>query len=99
MLEATVSTSTPARPSAIRFSSITGVGEVLRVVYPRVRIVGVEPTGSPILSGGKPGGHKIQGSGAGFVPQVLNTALLDEVVTVTDEETFDMARRLAREEG
>lgn len=79
--------------------TITGVGEVLRVVYPRVRIVGVEPAGSPILSGGKPGGHKIQGIGAGFVPQVLNTAVLDEVVTVTDEETFDMARRLAREEG
>jgi cysteine synthase A len=79
--------------------TITGVGEVLRAVYPDARVVGVEPAGSPILSGGKTGRHKIQGIGAGFVPEVLNTAVLDEVVTVTDEETFDMARRLARQEG
>jgi cysteine synthase A len=79
--------------------TITGVGEVLRAIYSQVRVVGVEPAGSAILSGGQPGPHKIQGIGAGFVPDVLNTALLDEVVTVTNEETMEMARRLAREEG
>jgi len=79
--------------------TITGVGEVLRAIYPQVRVVGVEPAKSAILSGGKPGSHKIQGIGAGFVPDVLNTALLDEVVTVTNEETMEMARRLAQEEG
>ena len=61
--------------------------------------VAVEPAGSPVLSGGQPGPHKIQGIGAGFVPQVLDPAILDEVVTVTNEDAFDAARRLAREEG
>jgi cysteine synthase A len=79
--------------------TITGVGEVLRAALPGVQIVGVEPADSPVLSGGAPGPHKIQGIGAGFVPDVLDTALLDEVVKVANDEAFEMARRLAREEG
>lgn len=79
--------------------TITGVGEVLKERKPGVRVVAVEPAGSPVLSGGKPGPHKIQGIGAGFVPLVLNTAILDEIVTVTDEQALEAARRLAREEG
>ncbi len=79
--------------------TITGVGEVLKERRPGVRIVAVEPADSPVLSGGRPGPHKIQGIGAGFVPPVLNTAILDEIVPVTNEEAFDMARRLARQEG
>jgi cysteine synthase A len=79
--------------------TITGAGEVLRTVYPHVRIVGVEPAASPILSGGEPGPHKIQGIGAGFVPDVLDIDILDEVVTVTNDEAFDLARKLAHEEG
>ncbi|MGD9101475.1 MAG: cysteine synthase A [Anaerolineae bacterium] len=79
--------------------TITGAGEVLRVAYPQVRIVGVEPAGSPVLSGGQPGPHKIQGIGAGFVPQVLDKELLDEVISVSNEEALETARRLAREEG
>jgi len=79
--------------------TITGVGEVLRLAYPAIKIVGVEPADSPVLSGGEPGPHKIQGIGAGFVPQVLNTNLLDQVVTVANVEAFETARRLARQEG
>jgi cysteine synthase A len=79
--------------------TITGVGEVLRAALPGVQIVGVEPADSPVLSGGAPGPHKIQGIGAGFVPDVLDTELLDEVVKVANDEAFEMARRLAREEG
>jgi cysteine synthase A len=79
--------------------TITGVGEVLREVFASVRLIGVEPAASAVLSGGSPGSHKIQGIGAGFVPEVLNRALLDEIVTVTNDEALDMARRLAREEG
>lgn len=79
--------------------TITGVAEVLKERKPSVKIVGVEPAGSPVLSGGKPGSHKIQGIGAGFVPKVLRTDLLDEVVQVTDEDAGRMARRLAKEEG
>jgi cysteine synthase A len=79
--------------------TITGTGEVLKLAYPDVKIVAVEPAGSPVLSGGEPGRHKIQGIGAGFVPDVLRTDLLDEVVSVSDDETFEMARRLAQEEG
>ncbi len=79
--------------------TITGVGEVLRIAYPQVQIVGVEPAGSPVLSGGEPGPHKIQGIGAGFVPAVLNVDIMDRVMTITDEEAFDTGRRLAREEG
>ncbi|MSR82875.1 MAG: cysteine synthase A [Candidatus Latescibacteria bacterium] len=79
--------------------TITGVGEVLKAEVPGIRIVAVEPARSPVLSGGKPGLHGIQGIGAGFVPAVLVRALIDEVVTVEDEEAFHFTRRLAREEG
>jgi cysteine synthase A len=79
--------------------TITGVGEVLRARKPSVRIVAVEPDASPVLSGGKPGPHKIQGTGAGFVPKVLNTEVYQEVVRVTDADAIATARRLAREEG
>ncbi len=79
--------------------TITGVGEVLRARKPSIRIVAVEPDGSPVLSGGKPGPHKIQGTGAGFVPKVLNTEVYQEVVRVTDADAIATARRLAREEG
>ena len=79
--------------------SITGVAEVIKERRPGFRAVAVEPTDSPVLSGGAPGPHKIQGIGAGFVPGVLNTAIYDEVLTCTAEDAFAMARRLAREEG
>jgi cysteine synthase A len=79
--------------------TLTGVGEVLKERYPAVQIVAVEPANSPVLSGGQPGPHKIQGIGAGFVPDVLNVVLVDEVIAVTDEEAIETARRLAREEG
>ena len=79
--------------------TITGVGEILRVAYPEVQVIGVEPATSAVLSGGEPGPHKIQGIGAGFVPAVLNTQLLDEVISVTNQEAFEMARKLARAEG
>ena len=79
--------------------TITGVGRVLKQRNPKVHIVGVEPAASPVLSGGKPGPHKIQGIGAGFVPKVLERDLIDEVIGVTDEEAMETARRLAREEG
>ena len=79
--------------------TITGAGEFLRSKKPRIALVAVEPKDSPVLSGGKPGPHKIQGIGAGFVPEVLNKEILDEVVTVNTEEAFTITRRLAREEG
>ena len=79
--------------------TITGVGEVLKKRLPRVKIVAVEPKSSPVLSGGVPGPHMIQGIGAGFIPQVLNRAVIDEVMTVTDEQAYEMSKRLAREEG
>ncbi len=79
--------------------TLTGVGEVLKERSPAVQIVAVEPANSPVLSGGQPGPHKIQGIGAGFVPDVLNVVLVDEVITVTNEEALETARRLAREEG
>jgi cysteine synthase A len=79
--------------------TITGVGEVLKEKDPSVKIVGVEPETSPILSGGAPGPHKIQGIGAGFVPNVLKKELLDEIITIPDDEAGEIARRLAREEG
>ncbi|MBA4495800.1 cysteine synthase A [Paenactinomyces guangxiensis] len=79
--------------------TITGVGTVLKEKFPNAHIVAVEPANSPVLSGGKPGPHKIQGIGAGFVPEILNTEVYDEVMTVDNEEAFEWARRLAREEG
>jgi len=79
--------------------TLTGVGQVWRERRPGIHIVAVEPEDSPILSGGEPGSHKIQGIGAGFVPDNLDVSLIDEVVTVSNEETFETARRLAREEG
>jgi cysteine synthase A len=79
--------------------TITGVGEVIKGRKPGFHVVAVEPDASPVLSGGKPGPHKIQGTGAGFVPKILNTAVYDEVLRVTNEDAIAMARRAAREEG
>ncbi|MCK9196568.1 MAG: cysteine synthase A [Syntrophales bacterium] len=79
--------------------TITGIGEVLKARKPGFRVVAVEPADSPVLSGGQAGPHKIQGIGAGFVPQVLNKAVIDEIVKVTNENAGIIARRLAREEG
>jgi cysteine synthase A len=79
--------------------TITGVGRYWKSRRPDVRIVAVEPSDSPILSGGEPGPHKIQGIGAGFIPENLDTSLVDEAVTVTNEEAFTTARRMAKEEG
>jgi cysteine synthase len=79
--------------------TITGVGQVLKARKPSVRMIAVEPTTSPVLSGGQPGPHKIQGIGAGFVPSILDRGIIDEVVQVTNEDSFTMARRVARDEG
>ncbi|MFM2442996.1 MAG: cysteine synthase, partial [Pseudomonadota bacterium] len=79
--------------------TITGVGQVLKQRKPGVRIIAVEPEDSPVLSGGQPGPHKIQGIGAGFVPGVLDRSVIDEVVTVGNQTAFEMARHLARIEG
>jgi len=79
--------------------TITGVGEVLKARKPDVKIVAVEPAESPVLSGGQPGPHKIQGIGAGFVPKVLNTEIIDEIIKVSSDDAVATARRLAREEG
>ncbi|MBV9270092.1 MAG: pyridoxal-phosphate dependent enzyme, partial [Candidatus Eremiobacteraeota bacterium] len=79
--------------------TITGVGEVLRQRRPSARIVAVEPDASPVLSGGQPGPHKIQGTGTGFVPKVLDTTVYHEVLRVTDADAIATARRAAREEG
>jgi cysteine synthase A len=79
--------------------TITGVAEVIKARKPEFQAIAVEPANSPILSGGNPGPHKIQGIGAGFVPQVLKTELIDEVITITDEEAIAYGRRMAKEEG
>jgi cysteine synthase len=79
--------------------TITGVGQVLKSRKPSLRIVAVEPEDSPVLSGGRPGPHKIQGIGAGFVPEILDRAIIDEVITVSNRAAFDTARALARLEG
>jgi len=79
--------------------TITGVAEVIKSRKPSFKAVAVEPADSPILSGGKPGPHKIQGIGAGFIPDVLNTSVIDEVVTVTNENAFETARQVAKLEG
>lgn len=79
--------------------TITGVAEVIRKKKPSFKAIAVEPANSPVLSGGKPGPHKIQGIGAGFIPEVLNTNIIDEIFKVTDEQARETSRRLAREEG
>ena len=79
--------------------TITGCAEVLKKRKPSVQAIAVEPADSPVLSGGSAGGHKIQGIGAGFVPAVLNTGIIDEIITVTNEQAFETARQLAEHEG
>jgi cysteine synthase A len=79
--------------------TITGVGQVLKARKPSVQMIAVEPEGSPVLSGGQPGPHKIQGLGAGFVPSILDRGIIDEVVQVTNDDSFAMARRVAHEDG
>ncbi|HEY9635415.1 MAG TPA: cysteine synthase A [Coleofasciculaceae cyanobacterium] len=79
--------------------TVTGVAEVIKKRKPSFQIVAVEPTNSPVLSGGRPGPHKIQGIGAGFIPEVLKVELIDEVITVADEDAIAYSRRLAHEEG
>ncbi len=79
--------------------TVTGVGEVLKARKPETYVIAVEPDASPVLSGGKPGPHKIQGTGAGFVPDVLNTQIYNEIIRVTNEDAIATARRAAREEG
>jgi cysteine synthase A len=79
--------------------TLTGAGQVLKPRLPDLKIVAVEPAASPVLSGGQPGPHKIQGIGAGFIPAVLDTALIDEVYPVSNEEAMAMARRMPQEEG
>jgi len=79
--------------------TITGVGRVLKEKYPDTQVFAVEPKDSPVLSGGSPGPHKIQGIGAGFVPDILDTEIYDEVITIANEEAFEWARKAAKEEG
>ena len=79
--------------------TISGIGQVLKARKPGVKIVAVEPEDSPVLSGGQPGPHKIQGIGAGFIPAVLDRSVIDEVITISNETAFETARRLARTEG
>lgn len=79
--------------------TITGVGEILKQRKPLVKIIAVEPVDSPVLSGGSPGPHKIQGIGAGFVPEILNPSVIDEIIKVSNEDAGIVARRIAREEG
>ena len=79
--------------------TITGCGEVFKERNAKVKVIAVEPAGSPVLSGGEPGPHKIQGIGAGFIPKVLNQAILDRVMTVTDDEAYQTAKQLSKKEG
>ncbi|WP_345806800.1 cysteine synthase A [Bacillus pumilus] len=79
--------------------TITGAGEVLKEAIPSIQLYAVEPTDSPVLSGGKPGPHKIQGIGAGFIPSILNTEVYDGIIQVKNEDAFELARRAAKEEG
>ncbi|GLI35580.1 cysteine synthase A [Desulforhabdus amnigena] len=79
--------------------TITGAGEVLKKRNPSLKVIAVEPRDSPVLSGGQPGPHKIQGIGAGFVPEVLNVRIIDEIIQVTNDQAFETARDLARREG
>jgi len=79
--------------------TLTGTGEILRSKIPSLEIIAVEPSDSPVLEGGQPGPHKIQGIGAGFVPQILNTEIYDDIIAVSNEAAFSMAQKIAREEG
>ena len=79
--------------------TITGVGHALKFKKPSVKMIAVEPTASPVLSGGAPGPHKIQGIGAGFVPSIVDRAVIDGVEQVSNDEAFEMARKVARTEG
>ncbi|MCL6457092.1 MAG: cysteine synthase A [Gorillibacterium sp.] len=79
--------------------TITGAGEVLKKNFPEIKIYAVEPAASPVLSGGKPGPHKIQGIGAGFIPDILNTDIYDEIIQVENEDAFETARQVAKQEG
>ena len=79
--------------------TLSGVGEYLKSKNPNVKVVAVEPAGSPVLSKGTPGPHKIQGIGAGFVPDTLDTKVYDEIITIENEEAFEAGRELARKEG
>jgi cysteine synthase A len=79
--------------------TITGTGQVLKARYPALKVFAIEPAESPVLSGGKPGAHKIPGAGAGFVPKVLNRQVIDEIIPVASDVAWEMTRRLAREEG
>ena len=79
--------------------TLSGVGKVLKEKYPNVEIVAIEPEGSPVLSGGEPGPHKLQGLGAGFVPDTLNTNIYDSIIKVGNETAMETSRRVAKEEG
>ena len=79
--------------------TITGTGKYLKGLNPRIKIVGVEPDGSPVLSGGQAGPHKIQGIGAGFIPETLDASVMDEVVRVKDKDAFELSRLMGRTEG
>jgi cysteine synthase A len=79
--------------------TITGAGGVLKANFPGIKIYAIEPTNSPVLAGGKPGPHKIQGIGAGFIPDILNTEIYDGIISVDNEEAYETARRVAKEEG
>lgn len=79
--------------------TITGVGEVIKKRKPSLKVIAVEPSDSPVLSGGKPGPHKIQGIGAGFIPDIINMKVIDEIITVKNEQAFALSRQLARQEG
>jgi cysteine synthase A len=79
--------------------TITGCGETIKARNPKATVIAVEPAGSPVLSGGEPGPHKIQGIGAGFIPKVLNRKILDRVITVTDDEAYQTTKLLAKKEG
>jgi cysteine synthase A len=79
--------------------TVTGVGEILKKKNPKIKVVAVEPAQSSVLSGGEPGPHRIQGIGAGFIPNVLNRSVIDEIIIVTDEDAYEVSKRLTREEG